>query len=133
MAGTYALIFVSFGAWGCDGFGLSKMCVEFHCERIGDLFLARRLKSSGSDLHYNHDSSDSDRIAQLRAVFIKHCHARLVKYFSCHMPFGRKQAYAPDQGLWFPNSDQSLPVLGASGKKRNLGGSSAKLYFTEYD
>jgi len=30
----------------------------------------------------------------IREVFIKHYHARFMKYFFCHIPFGRKEAYA---------------------------------------
>jgi hypothetical protein len=33
-------------------------------------------------------------ITVIREAFIKHCHARFMKYFFCHMPFGRKQEYA---------------------------------------
>jgi len=29
-------------------------------------------------------------------AFVKHCHARFMKYFFCHMPFGRKKAYAEE-------------------------------------
>jgi len=36
--------------------------------------------------------TDND-IALVREAFVKHSHARFMKYFSCHMPFGRKQAY----------------------------------------
>jgi ABC-type lipoprotein export system ATPase subunit len=30
----------------------------------------------------------------IKEAFIKHSHARFMKYFFCHMPFGRKRAYA---------------------------------------
>jgi hypothetical protein len=33
-------------------------------------------------------------IAKIKEAFIKHSHARFMKYFFCHMPFGRKEAYA---------------------------------------
>jgi hypothetical protein len=33
-------------------------------------------------------------IQTIKEVFIKHSHARFMKYFFCHMPFGRKQEYA---------------------------------------
>jgi ABC-type lipoprotein export system ATPase subunit/GNAT superfamily N-acetyltransferase len=33
-------------------------------------------------------------IAKTKEAFIKHGHARFMKYFFCHMPFGKKQAYA---------------------------------------
>ncbi|RLI43734.1 hypothetical protein DRO69_08985, partial [Candidatus Bathyarchaeota archaeon] len=33
-------------------------------------------------------------IRTIREAFIKHSHARFMKYFFCHMPFGRKEAYA---------------------------------------
>ncbi len=32
-------------------------------------------------------------IAKIKEAFIKHCHARFMKYFFCHMPFGRKGEY----------------------------------------
>jgi ABC-type lipoprotein export system ATPase subunit/GNAT superfamily N-acetyltransferase len=33
-------------------------------------------------------------MTKIREAFIKHSHIRFMKYFFCHMPFGRKQAYA---------------------------------------
>jgi ABC-type lipoprotein export system ATPase subunit/GNAT superfamily N-acetyltransferase len=33
-------------------------------------------------------------VAKIKEAFIKHSHARFMKYFFCHMPFGRKAAYA---------------------------------------
>jgi hypothetical protein len=33
-------------------------------------------------------------IQTIREAFIKHCHTRFMKYFFCHMPFGKKEAYA---------------------------------------
>ena len=33
-------------------------------------------------------------IQTIREAFIKHSHARFMKYFFCHIPFGRKEAYA---------------------------------------
>jgi ABC-type ATPase with predicted acetyltransferase domain len=33
-------------------------------------------------------------IAKIKEAFIKYCHTRFMKYFFCHMPFGRKEAYA---------------------------------------
>jgi ABC-type lipoprotein export system ATPase subunit/GNAT superfamily N-acetyltransferase len=33
-------------------------------------------------------------VQTIKEAFIKHCHARFMKYFFCHMPFGRKEAYA---------------------------------------
>ena len=35
-------------------------------------------------------------IAKIRDAFIKHCHSRFMKYFFCHMPFGKKEAYAKE-------------------------------------
>ncbi|MEM2440701.1 MAG: hypothetical protein QW493_05775, partial [Candidatus Bathyarchaeia archaeon] len=32
-------------------------------------------------------------IQTVREAFIKHSHARFMKYFFCHMPFGKKQTY----------------------------------------
>jgi hypothetical protein len=32
----------------------------------------------------------------IREAFIKHCHARFMKYFFCHIPFGRKEVYAKE-------------------------------------
>ena len=37
--------------------------------------------------------SDED-LEKLRNAFVKHSHARFMKYFFCHMPFGKKEAYA---------------------------------------
>ena len=35
-------------------------------------------------------------VEQIREAFIKHCHARFMKYFFCHVPFGRKEVYAKE-------------------------------------
>ena len=35
-------------------------------------------------------------IEVIKEAFIKHSHARFMKYFFCHMPFGKKQAYAEE-------------------------------------
>ncbi len=32
----------------------------------------------------------------IKEVFVEHCHARFVKYFFYHMPFGNKEAYAKE-------------------------------------
>ena len=32
----------------------------------------------------------------IREAFIKHCHARFMKYFFCHVPFGKKEVYAKE-------------------------------------
>jgi ABC-type lipoprotein export system ATPase subunit/GNAT superfamily N-acetyltransferase len=36
------------------------------------------------------------QIQVVKEAFIKHSHARFMKYFFCHMPFGRKEAYAKE-------------------------------------
>jgi len=41
-------------------------------------------------------SLSEKEIQIIKEAFIKHCHARFMKYFFCHMPFGRKQAYAEE-------------------------------------
>ncbi|MBT0160783.1 GNAT family N-acetyltransferase [Candidatus Bathyarchaeota archaeon A05DMB-2] len=35
-------------------------------------------------------------MAKIKEAFIKYCHARYMKYFFCHMPFGKKQTYAEE-------------------------------------
>jgi len=35
-------------------------------------------------------------LEKVREAFIKHCHARFMKYFFCHIPFGRKEVYAKE-------------------------------------
>ncbi|MGQ9507598.1 MAG: GNAT family N-acetyltransferase, partial [Candidatus Bathycorpusculaceae bacterium] len=35
-------------------------------------------------------------IDKIKEAFIKHSHARFMKYFFCHIPFGRKKAYAEE-------------------------------------
>jgi hypothetical protein len=37
-----------------------------------------------------------ESIAKIKEAFIKHPHARFMKYFFCHIPFGRKEAYAKE-------------------------------------
>jgi len=39
--------------------------------------------------------NDED-LEKVREAFIKHCHARFMKYFFCHIPFGKKKAYAKE-------------------------------------
>ena len=39
---------------------------------------------------------NAESIAKIREAFIKHRHMRFMKYFFCHMPFGKKQAYAKE-------------------------------------
>jgi ABC-type lipoprotein export system ATPase subunit/GNAT superfamily N-acetyltransferase len=39
--------------------------------------------------------NDKD-IAKIKEAFIKYCHARYMKYFFCHMPFGKKQTYVEE-------------------------------------
>jgi GNAT superfamily N-acetyltransferase len=41
-------------------------------------------------------SLSNEDITKIREAFIKHAHARFMKYFFCHMPFGRKEAYAKE-------------------------------------
>jgi hypothetical protein len=36
---------------------------------------------------------NTEGVAKIRGAFIKHLHARFMKYF-CHMPFGKKEEYA---------------------------------------
>jgi hypothetical protein len=35
-------------------------------------------------------------IDAVKEAFIKHSHARFMKYFFCHMPFGRKKTYTEE-------------------------------------
>jgi hypothetical protein len=37
-----------------------------------------------------------ESLKKLREAFIKHCHARFMKYFFCHIPFGKKEVYAKE-------------------------------------
>jgi len=39
---------------------------------------------------------NAESIAKIKEAFIKHPHARFMKYFFCHIPFGRKEAYAKE-------------------------------------
>jgi hypothetical protein len=39
---------------------------------------------------------NDEGIEKLREAFIKHCHARFIKYFFCHVPFGKKEVYAKE-------------------------------------
>ncbi|MEM3628324.1 MAG: ATP-binding cassette domain-containing protein [Candidatus Bathyarchaeia archaeon] len=41
-------------------------------------------------------SLNETEVETIREAFIKHCHARFMKYFFCHMPFGKKQAYTEE-------------------------------------
>jgi len=41
-------------------------------------------------------SLSPEQIQLIREAFVKYCHARFMKYFFCHMPFGKKQAYAEE-------------------------------------
>jgi len=35
-------------------------------------------------------------LEKVREAFIKHCHARFMKYFFCYIPFGKKEVYAKE-------------------------------------
>jgi len=35
-------------------------------------------------------------VAKVKEAFVKHSHARFMKYFFCHMPFGNKEAYTKE-------------------------------------
>ena len=39
---------------------------------------------------------NAESIAMIREAFIKYRHARFMKYFFCHVPFGRKEVYAKE-------------------------------------
>jgi len=44
----------------------------------------------------NLQTLNDEGLEKLREAFIKHCHARFMKYFFCHVPFGRKEVYAKE-------------------------------------
>jgi hypothetical protein len=35
-------------------------------------------------------------LEMLRNAFVRHCHARFMKHFFCHTPFGKREAYAKE-------------------------------------
>ena len=37
-----------------------------------------------------------DDITAIKEAFIRYSHARFMKYFFCHMPFGRKKTYTEE-------------------------------------
>jgi len=41
-------------------------------------------------------SLNNGDIVKIKEAFIKHSHSRFIKYFFCHMPFGRKKTYAEE-------------------------------------
>jgi hypothetical protein len=41
-------------------------------------------------------SLSEKEIQIIKEAFIRHSHARFMKYFLCHMPFGKKQVYAKE-------------------------------------
>ena len=41
-------------------------------------------------------SLSEEQIKTIREAFIKHSHGRFMKYFFCHIPFGKKEAYAKE-------------------------------------
>jgi ABC-type lipoprotein export system ATPase subunit len=41
-------------------------------------------------------SLSNEDVTKIREAFIKHAHARFMKYFFCHVPFGRKEVYAKE-------------------------------------
>jgi energy-coupling factor transporter ATP-binding protein EcfA2 len=69
------------------------------------LKIAETLRQIGFNIHLlgsekyvlnrlqNLNEEDIDKI---RKAFITHCHARFMKYFFCHMPFGQKKAYTKE-------------------------------------
>jgi len=66
----------------------------------------------------------SKELDRMRKAFIKNSHTRLLKSFSCHLPFGTKDAYIKEivatdldkfanlkGDLRVPHADKSIPVL----------------------
>jgi len=43
-----------------------------------------------------HACINDEGLEKVREAFIKHCHARFMEYFFCHIPFGRKEVYAKE-------------------------------------
>ncbi|MGB9671581.1 MAG: hypothetical protein ACPLZY_00365, partial [Candidatus Norongarragalinales archaeon] len=41
-------------------------------------------------------SLSEKEVAKVKEAFVKHSHARFMKYFFYHMPFGNKEAYAKE-------------------------------------
>jgi ABC-type lipoprotein export system ATPase subunit/GNAT superfamily N-acetyltransferase len=41
-------------------------------------------------------SLSNEDVTKIREAFIKYAHARFMKYFLCHVPFGRKEVYAKE-------------------------------------
>jgi ABC-type lipoprotein export system ATPase subunit/GNAT superfamily N-acetyltransferase len=71
------------------------------------LAIAETLRKLGFNIHLlasekyvlNKLKSLSEKeIQTIKEAFIKNCHARFMKYFFCHMPFGRKEAYVKEIG-----------------------------------
>ncbi|MBS7621328.1 hypothetical protein KEJ32_04375 [Candidatus Bathyarchaeota archaeon] len=69
------------------------------------LAIAETLKQLGFNIHLlgsekyvlaKLKSLSEKEIATIREAFTKHCHVRFMKYFSSHIPFGRKEAYRKD-------------------------------------
>jgi hypothetical protein len=60
--------------------------------------LGFNLQLLGSERHVLsklHTLSDKE-IQTIKEAFIKYCHARFMKHFFCHIPFGKKEDYAKE-------------------------------------
>lgn len=55
-----------------------------------------QLLSSEKYVYGKLQSLSEAEIQTIREVFVKNCHARFIKYFFYHMPFGKKQAYTEE-------------------------------------
>ena len=69
------------------------------------LIIAEILTQLGFNIHFlgsekyvltKLQTLNAESMAKIREAFIKHPHARFMKYFFSHMPFGRKEAYAEE-------------------------------------
>ncbi|MCS7113977.1 MAG: hypothetical protein RMJ15_09780 [Nitrososphaerota archaeon] len=67
--------------------------------------IAETLSQLGFDIHLlgsekyvlnKLQTSNHKDIVKIKEAFIKYCHARYMKYFFCHMPFGKKQTYVEE-------------------------------------
>jgi len=91
---------------------IPRLLTSFHSEIHGSFFLLfpicptkSILYIAISDGYYNRTNISKNEAQKLKILkekeiqtikeaFIKNCHPRFMKYFFCHMPLGRKEAYA---------------------------------------
>jgi hypothetical protein len=104
----FLTVFAQPSAFASEGFSPPACQFRVAADRAGVpsvVAIAETLQKLGFNIQllgsekyvYGMLQSLSDKEIQIvKEAFAENCHARFMKYFFCHMPFGKKQAYAEE-------------------------------------